>query len=131
MRSMFEKMCVALNLSFHLNEQYKTNQLRVENRLKLIPKIKQSLKQYLKEDVLLKLEKVGVPAGPINNVKEALEDKQSIARNMKVKSEIGYYLNSPIKFNNLSLADNPHSPQLGTDTEKIKQKIKNGFFWHE
>ncbi len=127
----FEKMCVALDMSFHLNEQYKTNQLRVENRHTLIPKIKQSLKQYLKEDVLLKLEKVGVPAGPINNVKEALEDKQSIARNMKVKSEIGYYLNSPIKFNNLSLADNPHSPQLGADTEKIKQKIKDGFFWHE
>ena len=124
----FEKMCNSLNLSFHLNEHYKTNQLRVENRQKLIPKIKQCLKKYGKEDVLLRLEKAGVPAGPINNVKEALEDKQSIARNMKMKSKTGYYLNSPIKFNNLSLADNTHSPQLGEDTEKIKQKIKEGFF---
>ena len=35
----FEKMCLALNLRFHLNEQYKTNQLRVENRQTLIPKL--------------------------------------------------------------------------------------------
>ena len=44
-------------------------------------------KKYGKEDVLLRLEKAGVPAGPINNVKEAPEDKQSIARNMKMKSK--------------------------------------------
>ena len=97
----------------------------------MIPKIKQCLQQYKKEDVLLRLEKAGVPAGPINNVKEALEDKQSIARNMKMKSANGYYLNSPIKFNNLSLADNSHSPRLGADTEKIKQKIKDDSFWHD
>ena len=127
----FKKMCEALNLSFHLDEQYKTNKLRVKNRQKLIPKIKRVLEKYEKEEVLLILEKVGVPAGPINNVKQALEDKQSIFRNMKMKSETGYYLNNPIKFNNLCLGDNSYSPKLGANTQEIKKAVKNGYLWND
>ena len=127
----FKKMCEALNLSFHLDEQYKTNKLRVKNRQKLIPKIKRVLEKYEKEEVLLVLEKVGVPAGPINNVKQALEDKQSIFRNMKMKSETGYYLNNPIKFNNLCLGNNSHSPKLGANTQEIKKAVKNGYLWND
>ena len=127
----FKKMCEALNLSFHLDEQYKTNKLRVKNRQKLIPKIKRVLEKYEKEEVLLILEKVGVPAGPINNVKQALEDKQSIFRNMKMKSETGYYLNNPIKFNNLCLGNNSHSPKLGANTQEIKKAVKNGYLWND
>lgn len=129
--SQFKKMCAALGLDLYLYKDFKENHLRVKNRDKLLPKINDCLKNLTKKEVLTKMERVGVPAGPINNIEEALNDQQSKYRKMKMKYEEGYYLNNPIKFNNLSLAGNPLAQGLGFDTEHIKNLVNDGSFWND
>ena len=127
----FRKMCEALDLKLHLDENYKNNHLRVKNRASIIPKIETCLKNYTKLDVLRRLERVGVPAGPINNVSEALNDEQSIFRKMVLKDGENYYLNSPMKFNNLTLAENPSAANLGADTSLIRKRVQDKSFWND
>ena len=123
----FVRMCEALNLKLHLQDEFKENHLRVKNRSTLLPKIESCLKDLTKMEVLDKLQKAGVPAGPINNVGEALNDKQSLFREMKKEHGKGFYLNNPIKFNNLDLANNPSAQKLNADTKEITEKS----FWED
>ncbi len=123
----FVRMCEAFNLKLHLQDEFKENHLRVKNRSTLLPKIESCLKDLTKREVLDKLQKAGVPAGPINNVGEALNDKQSLFREMKKEHGKGFYLNNPIKFNNLDLANNPSAQKLNADTKEITEKS----FWED
>ncbi len=123
----FVRMCEAFNLKLHLQDEFKENHLRVKNRSTLLPKIESCLKDLTKMEVLDKLQKAGVPAGPINNVGEALNDKQSLFREMKKEHGKGFYLNNPIKFNNLDLANNPSAQKLNADTKEITEKS----FWED
>ena len=123
----FVRMCEAFNLKLHLQDEFKENHLRVKNRSTLLPKIESCLKDLTKMEVLDKLQKAGVPAGPINNVGEALNDKQSLFREMKKEHGKGFYLNNPIKFNNLDLANNPSAQKLNADTKEINEKS----FWED
>ncbi|MFL2807257.1 MAG: CaiB/BaiF CoA transferase family protein [Paracoccaceae bacterium] len=123
----FVRMCEALNLKLHLQDEFKENHLRVKNRLTLLPKIEFSLKGLTKREVLDKLQKAGVPAGPINNVGEALNDKQSLFREMKKEHGKSFYLNNPIKFNNLELANNSSAQKLDADKKEITEKS----FWED
>lgn len=80
---------------------------------------------FAKEDgvaLAMRLLEAGVPAGPLNNVQEALEDPQTAARGMVV--ETGGYkgMGSPIK-----LSETPPSlrllpPNFGADTDTVLEQ---------
>ena len=123
----FVRMCEALNLKLHLQDEFKENHLRVKNRSTLLPKIEFCLKDLTKREVLDKLQNAGVPAGPINNVGEALNDEQSLFREMKKEHGESFYLNNPIKFNNLDLANNSSAQKLDADKKEITKKS----FWED
>ena len=67
-----------------------------------------------REDVLLKMENRGIPAGPINTVKQALTDPQIAARGMVVDlDEDGLQgLRTPIRFSDADLSIGRPSPTL-------------------
>ncbi len=123
----FVRMCEALNLKLHLQDEFKENHLRVKNRSTLLPKIEFRLKELTKREVLDKLQNAGVPAGPINNVGEALNDEQSLFREMKKEHGESFYLNNPIKFNNLDLANNSSAQKLDADKKEVTKKS----FWED
>ena len=123
----FVRMCEALNLKLHLQDEFKENHLRVKNRSTLLPKIELCLKDLTKREVLDKLQNAGVPAGPINNVGEALNDEQSLFREMKKEHGESFYLNNPIKFNNLDLANNSSAQKLDADKKEVTKKS----FWED
>ena len=123
----FVRMCEALNLKLHLQDEFKENHLRVKNRSALLPKIEFCLKDLTKREVLDKLQNAGVPAGPINNVGEALNDEQSLFREMKKEHGESFYLNNPIKFNNLDLANNSSAQKLDADKKEVTKKS----FWED
>ena len=123
----FVRMCEALNLKLHLQDEFKENHLRVKNRSTLLPKIELCLKDLTKREVLDKLQNAGVPAGPINNVGEALNDEQSLFREMKKEHGESFYLNNPIKFNNLDLANNSSAQKLDADRKEVIKKS----FWED
>lgn len=74
------------------------------------------------------LEKVGIPAGPINKVSEALTSDQTRARDMVVDLEdpaVGAIrtLGLPIRFTNTPTSIRRMPPELGADTDEVLAEI--------
>ena len=59
----------------------------MKNRVALTAKLHLLCQRYAKADLLAGLEKVGVPAGPINDIGEVFADPQVIARGMRFRPE--------------------------------------------
>ncbi|GAA5053082.1 CaiB/BaiF CoA-transferase family protein [Erythrobacter westpacificensis] len=95
-------------------EEWTTNARRVKNRTSLSAAIAMRVKEMKRDDLLLKLENRSIPAGPINNVKQALTDPQIVARGMVVDlGETGLKgLRTPIRFSDADLALGKPSPAL-------------------
>ena len=66
------------------DERYRTNAARVVNRDTLIPRLFELTKKLSKAELAEKFEAVGVPAGPINTLREVFADPQVVARGMRV-----------------------------------------------
>lgn len=82
----WRKLCDVLgepDLAAH--PDYADNRSRVANRIVLTEKLHLLTQRYGKADLLAALEKVGVPAGPINTIDEVFADPQVIARGVKVE----------------------------------------------
>ena len=69
--------------------------------------------RFDRDDLLAKLEAVGVPVGPINTVEQALTDPQVQARGMVIKGERLDGLRTPIRFSDADLALGRPAPRLG------------------
>ncbi|PRH84479.1 CoA transferase [Labrys okinawensis] len=83
--SQFVKLCGVLNIQdLAAHPDYLTNKDRVRNRDTLAALIAGLTGRRTKADLLASLEKVGVPAGPINSVADALHDPQATHRGMIV-----------------------------------------------
>lgn len=93
--------------------EYATNPARVENRAELVPLLSALTETWRKSDLIKVLEDAGVPAGPINSVAEAMQDPQTIAREMIVDPEGLFGVRSPIKFSRSILSVSKASPRLG------------------
>ncbi len=108
----FERFCEAIDLP--LREEWTTNARRVKNRVSLSASIAKRIAEMKREDVLLKMENRGIPAGPINTVKQALTDPQIAARGMVVDlDEDGLQgLRTPIRFSDADLSIGRPSPVL-------------------
>lgn len=83
--SQFVKLCGVLNIQdIAAHPDYLTNKDRVRNRDTLAALIAGLTGRRTRADLLASLEKVGVPAGPINSVADALHDVQATHRGMIV-----------------------------------------------
>ncbi|MDE2228254.1 MAG: CoA transferase [Alphaproteobacteria bacterium] len=69
------------------NPDYASNEKRLANQPKLKAEIESVLKRKPTAHWLIAFEQAGIPAGPINNVKQAIEHPQVAPRNMLVTVE--------------------------------------------
>jgi CoA:oxalate CoA-transferase len=108
---------------------YKTNALRQKHHRKLEAKIEALLKTKPTSHWLAVMAKADIPAGPINNVAQALAHPQVAARNMLVSVPDGSggtlkLAGNPIK---MSAFDDPKTrrpaPDLDSDRDAILSKI--------
>lgn len=142
---MWRNFCECLKADKLLNNQsYSTSSLRLKNRLLLNEDIANLVKEFTKEFLVAELNKVGVPCGPIYNVGEAFEDKQS--KHLQITKTAHHpslgdvkLVRSPINLSACELPKNFHhaGPSPGeqsieilkefdiTDTE-IKQLMEQG-----
>ena len=113
----FQRFSEALELP--PREEWTTNARRVKNRVSLSASIAKRIGEMKREDVLLKMENRGIPAGPINTVKQALSDPQIKARGMVIDlDEQGLKgLRTPIRFSDAELALGRPSPMLPKQEE--------------
>jgi crotonobetainyl-CoA:carnitine CoA-transferase CaiB-like acyl-CoA transferase len=108
----FRRLTEVLDLPVH--EQWSTNAGRVGDRAALSAAIAAQTRDRERDALLSALAELGIPAGPINTVAEALADPQIAARGMVIDVRDGLQgLRTPIRFSDAQLAAVSPSPQLG------------------
>lgn len=100
------------------DERYATNRARIAHRNGLTDELTERTEVFTKATLLEALEKVGVPAGPINTVADVFEDPQFIHRGMRIAPEGIPGLRTPLLFSDAELELARPSPRLGQDDEK-------------
>ncbi|AMJ63154.1 CaiB/BaiF CoA transferase family protein [Bosea sp. PAMC 26642] len=123
----WRKLCEVLGDAALADEPgYTDNRSRVENRVALTERLHQLCQRYLKADLLAALEKVGVPAGPINGVDEVFADPQVLARGIRVDLESDAAkggaiptVASPIVMDGVRQVSGRSSPRLGEHADEI------------
>ena len=82
----FAKLCAVLGEpQLAKDPDYIDNKARLAHRAPLIEKITALTKRTSSADLLGKLEKAGVPAGPINDLAQVFADPQVVHRGMKIE----------------------------------------------
>ncbi len=100
-------------LGLQANPAWATNAGRVGDRTVLSPAIADLTRMWQRDPLLARLAELGIPAGPINNVAEALADPQIVARGMVLELGDGATgLRTPIRFSGAELAPSKLSPPL-------------------
>ena len=105
-------------------ERFRTNALRTKNRGALIPILQEKLDQQTASVWLERLAEAKIPAAPINTVEEAVNDAQTLARNMIVQLEhpalgVARSIGNPIKFSETPVSYRLPPPMLGEHTSEV------------
>ncbi|HUH60238.1 MAG TPA: CoA transferase, partial [Candidimonas sp.] len=104
--------------------RFKTNPNRVIHREILIPLLSDIMKTHGRDHWLDALERVGVPAGPINTIEQVYQNPQVKAREMRQVLPHGSAGQAPVVASPLRFSDSPVSyrhaaPLLGEHTEQV------------
>jgi crotonobetainyl-CoA:carnitine CoA-transferase CaiB-like acyl-CoA transferase len=130
----FAKLCAVLGEpELAKQEKYIDNKARLGHRAELIGHLC-ALTARLPRDVLLeKLEAVGVPAGPINDLAQVFSDPQVVDRGMKIERPSAAAadgkipgVRTPITLDGAPMAAEQPSPRLGEHTDEILREIGEG-----
>jgi crotonobetainyl-CoA:carnitine CoA-transferase CaiB-like acyl-CoA transferase len=109
-------------------EKFRTNALRTENRAELIPLLQKMFDGQRASAWLKQLYAAEIPAAPINTVEEAVNDAQTLARNMIVQLEhpalgVARSIGNPIKFSETPVSYRLPPPLLGEHTHRILEGL--------
>lgn len=110
--------------------RYKTNAGRVVNRGTLIPRMFELTAKVTRDDLLAKLEKAGVPGGPINTLEDVFADPHVLARKMRIDLPSQYAkagsipgVRAPITINGVRMSADRAPPVLGQHTDEVLREI--------
>jgi crotonobetainyl-CoA:carnitine CoA-transferase CaiB-like acyl-CoA transferase len=129
--SQFVKVCGVLGVPELANEPaYKDNKGRLSRRAEIVGRISALTKKFTRAELLQKLEAVGVPAGPINDLEHVFSDPQVVYRGMRItppsaaaKDGTIPGVRTPIMLDGAPMAAEHPSPRLGEHTTEILREI--------
>jgi len=129
--SQFVKVCGVLGVPELANEPaYKDNKGRLSRRAEIVGRISGLTKKFSRAELLQKLEAVGVPAGPINDLAQVFSDPQVIHRRMRLDvpsaaAKEGKIpgVRTPIVLDGAPMAADRPAPRLGEHTAEILREI--------
>ena len=132
--SQFGKLCALLGESKIAEEpRYRSNSDRLANREELIARLSALTLRWRRDDLLAKLEELGVPAGPINTLEQVFADPQVIHRGMRIdppspaaKGGSIPGVRTPIIIGGRPMAAERPSPRLGEHTAEVLREIGEG-----
>jgi crotonobetainyl-CoA:carnitine CoA-transferase CaiB-like acyl-CoA transferase len=112
------------------NTSYTKNADRVRNRNTLIPLIGELTQKRKAVEWLSRLEEIGVPAGPVNDLQQVFDSEQVAAREMRVSLDHASARNGQVALigNPIKLSDTPVTyttapPILGQDSIQILRDV--------
>lgn len=113
-----------------LDERFSSNRNRVKHRQVLHEALSNLTSDWKRADLLEALANDGVPAGPINDVADAFNDAQIIARGLKLDlADLGFAdgsvasVRTPISMSETPLVYESPSPRLGQHTQEILDEL--------
>jgi crotonobetainyl-CoA:carnitine CoA-transferase CaiB-like acyl-CoA transferase len=116
----FVKFCKRIGRDdLALDARFQTNASRIENRDVLHAQMDQALKAFTRADLCKSLMEIGIPAGPVHNVAEALEQPHTTARSMLIKRPDYRGLGLPIKLSSTPGRAGRKPPALGENNPEI------------
>jgi crotonobetainyl-CoA:carnitine CoA-transferase CaiB-like acyl-CoA transferase len=127
----FGKLCAVLGEpDLAKQEKYIDNKSRLAHRAELIGRLCGLTARLPGQALLEKLEAVGVPAGPINDLEQVFSDPQVVARGMKIERPSAAAadgkipgVRTPITLDGAPMAAAHPSPRLGEHTDEILREI--------
>ena len=132
--SQFAKLCGVLGEpELAKDPAYIDNKARLAHRAELVGQLSALTTHLPRAELLDKLEAVGVPAGPINNLEQVFSDPQVVHRGMKIERPSAAAadgkipgVRTPIMLDGAPMAAERPSPRLGEHTEEILREIGEG-----
>jgi crotonobetainyl-CoA:carnitine CoA-transferase CaiB-like acyl-CoA transferase len=120
----FTRLCEALGLpALSQDERFATNAARVANRAALERELSARTRDWRRDDLIAALERVVVPAGPINTIAELFADPQFCARGMRIEIDGTPGVRCPIVMSDSPLALERRSPRLNEHGAEILREI--------
>lgn len=119
----YKRLCDLLNCP-HMAEdtRFRTNPDRVVNRTALSVELSAITNTMTRDDLLAACEAHGVPAGPINNLKQVFDDPQVIHRGMVDTTGAVPVMRTPIRGSDMDLPMPDVSPGLDQHGDEIRAK---------
>jgi crotonobetainyl-CoA:carnitine CoA-transferase CaiB-like acyl-CoA transferase len=127
----YAKLCAVLGEpELAKNPDYLVNKDRLKNRKQLIDHLSGLTKKFKRDGLLDKLEAVGVPAGPINDLDQVFQDPQVKHRGMQIHPKTDAAkagsipgVRTPIMLDGVPMAAQHPAPGLGQLTAEILREI--------
>jgi formyl-CoA transferase len=125
----FAKLCGILGRNdLPQDDRFKTNVTRVAHRDDLIPSLQEAFALKPVKEWVDSLTAIGVPCGPINNLKQVFDDMHVQARGMRVEIPHPRVGSLPVLANPARLSATPASydrppPQLGEHTREVLSEV--------
>ncbi len=121
----FVKFCKKIGRDdLALDARFQTNASRIENRDVLHAQMDQALKTFTRAELCKSLMEIGIPAGPVHNVAEALEQPHTAARDMLITRPDYRGLGLPIKLSSTPGKPGRKPPKLGESNLEILTRDK-------
>lgn len=107
--------------------RFATNPDRVRNRQELIPILAARLSTRPREEILQRCHELGIPAGAVHSVDQALRDSQTVARHMLTllenDRESFEVVSSPLRLSETPVRYRCGPPRLGEHTREVLLEV--------
>jgi crotonobetainyl-CoA:carnitine CoA-transferase CaiB-like acyl-CoA transferase len=127
--SQWQHFCEAAQASDLAGDQrFLSNQLRVENRTELIPRVETLMRQFTTSEWQSRLQSKNIPHSIVMNYEQLFQQEQIAARNMKVtvrdpRGEVIDLIGSPFHMHGTTLPEAQAPPRLGDHTDEVLRQV--------
>ncbi|MBZ0128884.1 MAG: CoA transferase [Rhodobacteraceae bacterium] len=116
----FVRLCAVLGLDDMADDpDYANNAQRIAHRKAMNERINAATARRTRSDLLAACEAGGIPAGPINDLKDVFNDPQIIARGLKLEIDGVPSVRSPMLFSGAEMNLSKPSPKLGEHNDEV------------
>ncbi len=121
----FRSLCEVLGIAEVADdERFRLNADRTKNRDELHPILVAQLAEWTADDLFVALNKVGVPCGPINSIREGIELAERLGLEPRVTMGEGDravdLVRNPIRFSEAEIRYDEPPPTLGEHSDEIR-----------